>query len=201
MRTLVLASNNKKKVRELKTILKGMRLKVLSLDEAVAKPHRIVEDGLTFRANAAKKAVTVSRMCDCLVLADDSGLSVDALGGRPGIRSARFAGPGATDTRNNKKLLKLLDNKPPAECRRASFVCVIALARQGHLIGTVEGRCRGTIGFEGRGENGFGYDPLFTPRGRRQTFAEMPAALKHRISHRGRALAKAKRVILKYFSR
>lgn len=199
MTTVILASNNKHKKHEVQALLKSMRVSVMSANEALPRVPRIVENGRTFAANAAKKALAISRICDGLVIADDSGLCVDVLGGRPGVRSARFAGPRSDDHMNNKKLLRLLDGIPPAQ-RGAYFICVIAIAAGGRLIKTVEGKCHGRIGFENRGVNGFGYDPLFTPRGFHETFAQMGSHAKNSISHRSKALAKAKKIIAGYFS-
>jgi non-canonical purine NTP pyrophosphatase (RdgB/HAM1 family) len=198
MTKILVATHNSKKRRELKTLLKDFKgIKVMNLDDLDVVPPIIVEDGRTFRQNAVKKAVTMSRFFDGLVLADDSGLEVEALHGRPGVRSARFARKNATDPENNKKLLKLLDNVPEKK-RGAKFVCHIALAKKGHLLGSYEGVAKGKIIFKSRGKNGFGYDPLFIPKGYEKTFAEMAAAYKNRISHRAFALKKLKRSIRRH---
>ncbi|MFH1553075.1 MAG: RdgB/HAM1 family non-canonical purine NTP pyrophosphatase [Candidatus Omnitrophota bacterium] len=198
MTRILVATHNAKKRCELKTLLKSFKgTRVMNLDDLDVQPPIIVEDGKTFRQNAVKKAVTISRFFDGLVLADDSGLEVDALDGRPGVRSARFARVKATDIENNRKLIKLLGNVPEKN-RHARFVCHIALARKGILLGTFEGAVKGKILFTSRGRNGFGYDPLFVPRRHEKTFAEMAASYKNQISHRSLALKKLKRSIQKY---
>jgi XTP/dITP diphosphohydrolase len=145
------------------------------------------EDGLTFAENARKKALHYSRFTDGLVVADDSGLEVDALRGAPGIKSHRFAGPAATDADNNAKLLTLLSAVPPAE-RTARFVCELALARRGELLAQFRGVAEGLILNAPRGEGGFGYDPLFLDPESEKTFAALSPEEKLARSHRGRAL-------------
>jgi len=144
------------------------------------------EDGATFEENAVKKALHYSAYCEEFLFSDDSGLEVDALGGEPGVRSARYSGEG-TDEANNRLLLERMEEM---EDRRARFVCVIALARQGRLVATFRGSAEGVLEREPRGSQGFGYDPLFLypPLGR--TFAELDAETKMRVSHRGAALRK-----------
>jgi XTP/dITP diphosphohydrolase len=197
MKTLVIVSRNKKKKKELKELLNSVKIEVLSLDDIDINVPEIVEDGKTFRQNAIKKAVTISKIINAFVIADDSGLEVDYLDGKPGVRSSRFARAKATDQENNRKLIRLIKDIPE-KMRGATFVCTIALADNGELIKCVQGTCKGRIGFESRGYNGFGYDPLFTPDGYKLTFAEMKSNFKNRISHRARALEKAKKVIQKY---
>ncbi|RKY41160.1 MAG: non-canonical purine NTP pyrophosphatase, RdgB/HAM1 family [Candidatus Makaraimicrobium thalassicum] len=198
MLKILVATHNSNKRRELKTLLKQFRgIRIMTLDNFGGPPLIIVEDGRTFRQNAVKKAVTVSRFFDGLVLADDSGLEVDALDGKPGIRSARFSRVKATDEENNKKLLKLLDNVPPKE-RGAQFVCHVALARDGMLLETFEGVIKGHIALEPKGRNGFGYDPVFLPKGNKKTFAQLSVSYKNRVSHRALALKKFKQAIRKY---
>ncbi|MDR2463297.1 MAG: non-canonical purine NTP pyrophosphatase, partial [Verrucomicrobiales bacterium] len=137
-------------------------------------------------ANAVKKALALVTVSGGLILADDSGLEVDALDGAPGIFSARYGGEPADDGRNNALLLKNLDGVADGQ-RGAQFRCVLALVNGGRRIKTFEGICRGKILRAPRGANGFGYDPLFVPDGYAETFAELPAATKHTLSHRGRA--------------
>lgn len=197
MRALIIASKNKDKKREIKNLLKSIRIKVASLEDIHRKLPIIVENGKTFKQNAIKKALTISRIFNDYVIADDSGLEVDFLGGKPGVRSARFARPKATYGENNAKLLRLMKNTPPSK-RGATFICSIALAYRGHLIKVVQGECRGRIGFKRKGTNGFGYDPLFTPNCYKLTFAQMQPRFKNRISHRGKALRKAKKIIQEY---
>ncbi len=198
MTNILIATFNNNKRKELKTLLRWERgVKVMSLDDTKMNPPMIVEDGKTFRENAVKKAVTMSRFFDGLVIADDSGLEVNALDGKPGVRSARFARKNATDKENNVKLLNLLENVPEKK-RSARFVCHIALARGGELLDTFEGHISGKILFKGRGANGFGYDPLFVADGHEKTFAEFSASYKNRISHRAEALKKLKKELCRH---
>jgi XTP/dITP diphosphohydrolase len=132
-------------------------------------------------------------------VADDSGLEVEYLNGNPGVYSARFSGKGATYKSNNEKLLMFLKGVPFVK-RKACFKCVIAVADKGKVVGTAEGVCNGKICLEPKGENGFGYDPVFIPDGYKKTFAEMEPAWKNKISHRSKALTKAKKIIAKYLS-
>ncbi|MGB2601692.1 MAG: RdgB/HAM1 family non-canonical purine NTP pyrophosphatase [Candidatus Omnitrophota bacterium] len=199
MLEILVATHNVNKRREIKALLKNFnkRTRVMNLDDLDTMPPMIVEDGKTFRQNAVKKAVTTSRFFNGLVVADDSGLEADALNGKPGIRSARFARAKATDSENNEKLLKLLD-KVPKKDRKARFVCNIALAAGGILLDTFEGTITGKILRSSRGNNGFGYDPVFVPDGYDKTFAEMAPSYKNRISHRGIALRQLKKTLKKY---
>jgi XTP/dITP diphosphohydrolase len=198
MKELLIATYNEKKRKEIKDLMKDFKkIAVMTLDDLPVKPAMIIEDGKTFRQNAVKKGVIISRFFDGLVLADDSGLEVDALGGKPGVRSARFARAKATDKENNEKLLKLLSNIPDKD-RSARFVCTLVLTRKGQLLEVFEGAVKGKIIDSPRGKNGFGYDPLFVPKGYQETFAEMAAAEKNKISHRAMALKKLKRSIRKY---
>lgn len=145
----------------------------------------VEEDGATFQENAQKKAVEISLKTEAMVLADDSGLEVDILDGKPGVYSARYAGEPKDDRRN---LEKLLDELKDIEKRGAQFRCVLALAQKGEVLFTVEGICRGKIAFQAEGTNGFGYDPIFIPDGYDQTFGELSPDIKHSLSHRGKAL-------------
>jgi len=193
---LVVATRNKDKLKEIKTLLKGLPIKVISLNSFKDVPE-VIEDGKTLEANARKKAIQVSRHLKKLAVADDSGLEVPVLGNRPGVYSARFSGNGATYSSNNKKVLRLLKGTPISK-RTACFRCVIAVADKGKVVGIAEGRCRGRIGFEPKGRAGFGYDPIFVPNGHKKTFAEMGLKKKNRISHRGKALVKAKKLIIDF---
>jgi len=200
---LVVATKNKKKLKEIKEILPDLNLKVTSLADYPRSP-RIIENGKTFKENAIKKAVKIARFTQRLTLGEDSGLEVEALKGAPGIYSSRFSGIPAcrtdrdkNDLKNNLKLLKLL-NDSPLRKRKARYVCAVALADKNGLVGVVEGRCSGLIGFELKGNFGFGYDPLFIIPKYRKTFAQLGPRIKHKISHRYRALKKAKKNILKY---
>lgn len=185
---LLLATRNQHKTRELRQLLgEGFDVIDLGAFPEIEMPN---ESGLTFAENATLKAVDISKAKDSLVIADDSGLEVDALGGAPGIYSARSAGKNASDTENVEKLLRELRTRNVAdEKRSARFRCVIALARNGKLLGTFEGGVEGNIVDPSRGTGGFGYDPVFQPIGFAQTFAEMPPELKNKISHRAQAIA------------
>ena len=199
MRELVIATKNKKKLHELKRYLKGVRAKVVSLVD-FKNPPRIVENGDTFRKNAVKKAVAISRFVSGLALADDSGLAVKALGGSPGVRSSRFAGPGKSDKENNRKLLRLLKDLPPAK-RGARFVCAVAIADKGRVVKVLEAGCSGRIAFEAKGNYGFGYDPLFLIPKYGKTFGELGLKVKDRMSHRSKALKEARKFLTTYLSR
>ncbi len=198
MTELVIATRNKDKLREIKKLLKGFPVKVLSLDGFKGVPE-VKEDKKTLEGNAKKKALQVSRFLKKLVIADDSGLEVAAIGNKPGVYSARFSGPGATYKSNNSKLLKSLNGVPSAK-RRARFRCVIAVVDKGKMIGIAEGRCDGRIGFKPVGNTGFGYDPVFIPNGYKKTFAQMSLKKKNKISHRSKALIKSKDIIESYLS-
>ena len=187
MGDILAATGNAHKVSEMSAILAPAGVRVLSAGEVGGIPA-VLEDGATFRDNAVKKACEVAAATGRRVVADDSGLEVGALGGEPGVLSARYAGEGGNDGRNVRKLLGRLEGVTD---RRARFVCVIAVAGPEGLIGTAEGEVRGRIGLAPRGAGGFGYDPVFVPEGYEQTFAELPAAVKNGMSHRGNALAAA----------
>lgn len=190
---LVLATNNQGKLREMAAMLAGYDIEVLSL-AGFPQVGEIPEDGDTFIANAVKKATVTAKLTGLTALADDSGLEVDYLDAAPGVRSARFAGAEKSDRANNEKLLQLLAGLPP-EKRTARFQCVIAIARPDGAVYTAQGTCEGTITGEPRGDGGFGYDPLFYLPEYGKTFAEIDPALKNRISHRGKALAKAQEIL------
>ncbi len=184
---LVLATNNLHKVTEIRAILRksGLSVKVLSLDD-FPKARPVVENRATVEGNARKKAVEVARRTGVPALADDTGLFIDALGGRPGVYSARFAGPGCTFQDNNAKVLKMMAKVRGAR-RRATFRCIAALALPSGRVKIVEGRVAGRIAPGLSGEKGFGYDPIFWVSSVRKTFAQMSPAQKNRVSHRGRA--------------
>lgn len=185
---LLLATRNQHKTRELRQLL-GESFDVIDLG-AFPEIEMPNESGLTFAENATFKAVEISKAKDPLVIADDSGLEVDALDGAPGIYSARYAGNNASDAENVEKLLRELRTRNVApEKRSARFRCVITLARNGKLLGTFEGVVEGNVVDPSRGTGGFGYDPVFQPIGFAQTFAEMPSDLKNKISHRAQAIA------------
>jgi XTP/dITP diphosphohydrolase len=193
--TLVVATTNRGKLEELRALLTGLPVHVRSVAEVMRDAPHVVEDGATFADNAVKKATTVARATMMITLADDSGLEVDALDGRPGVRSARFAHPRATDAENNAALLAALDalgDPPEPEGFRARFRCVLALVDPftgGGEPRIVEGACEGRITRTPRGSGGFGYDPLFVVAGTEKTMAELVGDEKNRISHRGRAFA------------
>ncbi len=196
MPTLIVATKNQGKLREIKELLKELPLEIVSLADYPDLPE-IVEDGKTFRANALKKAVTISRHTRTLVLGEDSGLEVEALGFKPGIYSARFAGEHADDQKNNRKLLEVL-KKIPFKKRGARYRCVAALTDGENVIGTVFGCCEGHIALKPRGHNGFGYDPLFVVPEFHKTFGELPPEVKERLSHRGQAMKKMKKLLESY---
>jgi XTP/dITP diphosphohydrolase len=181
---IVLATRNKGKVKEFAGLLEGLVGNVISLGD-LDSPPEVVEDADTFRGNALKKARAIAEYSGKPALADDSGLVVDALGGRPGVRSARYAGEDAKDTDNNAKLLEELKT---SSHRSARFVCFLALVFPGGRELVAEGVCKGEILDELRGEGGFGYDPVFYLPDRMKTMAEVPPDIKNRISHRARAV-------------
>jgi XTP/dITP diphosphohydrolase len=199
MKQLVVGTKNKKKLSEIRAILKGMHLELLSLD-AYKNVPRVIENGKTFQENAIKKAVKLASFTGQLCLGEDSGLCVDALSGEPGIYSARFSGRDKSDIKNNLKLLRLLKNLSALK-RKAHYVCAVALADKSGLIGVVEGRCFGIIAFELKGSAGFGYDPLFYIPKYKKTFAQLGEKIKHKTSHRYYALKKARRIIEKYIEK
>jgi len=196
---LLVATRNKKKLKEIKEILSGLQLKITSLADYKDMP-RIVEDGKTFAQNAIIKASTIAQFTKKLVLGEDSGLQVKALGNRPGVYSARYSGAGATDKKNNSKLLKELKNVPLKK-RRARYQCSVALADAGGVIGVVMGQCDGIIGVSPKGHLGFGYDPLFVIEKYKKTFAELGPEIKHTMSHRYKALAKLSLLMERYLKR
>lgn len=196
MRKLVIASKNRKKLYELKKYLKDVKANVLSLRDLDGVP-RIIENQDTFKGNAEKKALTISRFTNGLVVADDSGLAVDVLDGRPGVRSSRFAGLEKDDRKNNLKLLRLL-SRIPLKKRTARFICAVAIADKGKLIKVIEESCKGLIAFSIRGRYGFGYDPLFLIPEYKKTFGELGPKVKDRMSHRAKALKKAREFLKNY---
>ncbi len=188
--TLVVATHNAGKLTELRALLAALPLVVVSSDEVLTRKVTVVEDGETFAENATKKAVAIARATMMLTLADDSGLEVDALGGAPGVRSARYAHSRATDGENNAALLSSLGPlSADGAVFRARFRCVLALVDpiasfEPHLV---EGVCEGRILVAPRGSGGFGYDPLFQLEGQDKTMAELDDTEKNEVSHRGRA--------------
>jgi len=192
---LLVGSKNPDKVLEIRRFLAGLPVRVTDLS-AFDVPD-VAEDGDTFEANAALKARGFAAETGLLTVADDSGLEIDALGGAPGIYSARFAGEPPDDEANNALVLERLAGVPDDE-RTARFRCVIALASPEGLIFTTEGHVEGRIAREERGDYGFGYDPLFIPVGYERTFGELGRQIKDSISHRARALAAFKEKFTEY---
>ncbi len=185
---LLIATRNAHKLEEIRAILELPGIEVVGVDAFDDLPE-VEEDRDTFEGNATKKAVELAAASGIMTLADDSGLEVDALDGAPGVYSARYAGEPSNDKANNDKLLAALDG---VTARTARFRCAIALATPEGISETVDGRCEGRIGFAPKGDQGFGYDPLFIPDGHDQTFGQLDSDVKHSISHRGAALAAAK---------
>ena len=185
MNELVVATRNQGKLLEIRTMLAGLVASVRCAGDFAGFPDT-VEDGATFAENALKKAREAARFCGLPALADDSGLVVDALGGRPGVHSARFAGEGAGDAANNAKLLRELAGVSP-EAKKAAFVCTLAFVTPEGSEQLFSGRVEGFILDAARGEGGFGYDPLFLVDGYGQTMAELGMGDKNLISHRGQA--------------
>ncbi len=185
MQTLLVATHNRGKLREYQELLRDLPVRLVYLDE-VGIHEDVPETGSTFEENAVQKATAYARLSGLLTLADDSGLEVDALGGRPGVHSARYAGPNASDEARIRKLLAELDGVPP-EQRTARFRCVIAIATPAGDVITATGTVEGVIADAPRGHHGFGYDPVFYLPDRGCTMAELPPEEKNRISHRARA--------------
>jgi XTP/dITP diphosphohydrolase len=192
---LLVATRNAHKTEEIQRIL-GPQFNVTDLAAHPEIPH-IVESGTTFQENAILKAVAVSKRTPGFVIADDSGLEVEALGGAPGIHSARYAGMNATDQEKTDKLLEQLTRVGATKnARRARFCCVLALACKGNVLGAFEGIIEGQIADRPHGSHGFGYDPIFTPDGFEQTFGELAPAEKNQLSHRTRALEKLRTFLI-----
>ena len=196
---LVLATGNRDKQREMKAFLQDLRLTIRTLDEFPTAPV-VVEDGETCRSNAGKKASEIARFTGMFTLADDTGLEVDALGGRPGVFAARYAGPHATYEDNCRKLLDELTGVPMDQ-RGARFLTVVAIADPAASVEFVEGVLPGRIADHGSGMHGFGYDPVFVVPELGKTLAELTLDQKNQISHRGQALAKAKDVLKRILGR
>jgi len=185
---LVLATRNPGKTREIGDLLKDFPVEIKNLDDFGPIPD-VEEDGETFDDNAFKKASFTAKVLGLPALADDSGLEVEAMNGAPGVRSARYAGPYATDQENNEKLLKEMKGKAN---RRAAFMCVISIAVPSGVALTYEARCEGLIAEAPAGDNGFGYDPVFFYPPMNRTFAQLSSEEKSQVSHRGKALAELK---------
>ena len=193
MPKLLLATSNPGKIREYRFLLDGLGYQITTLtEEGIAKI--VTESGNNYEQNARLKAITYAKLSQLPTLADDSGLEVDALNGKPGVKSARFAGEAATDAEKVSFLLAKL-NGVPWERRTARFKCVIAIATPGGRAELCYGECQGMIALEAKGENGFGYDPIFFLPEIGKTMAELPLEVKNQISHRARASQKARQVL------
>ncbi|KXH87281.1 XTP/dITP diphosphatase [Sporosarcina sp. HYO08] len=188
MKEILIATNNKGKAVDFETLFKPYDIRVLTLND-IDEPIDVEETGTTFEENAILKAEAVSKMLGKVVIADDSGLEIDALNGAPSVYSARYAGGEKSDEANIDKVLKELDQTAD-EQRTARFRCVLAIAGPGLATETFSGSCEGLIARERKGENGFGYDPIFYVPEQNRTMAQMTAEEKGAISHRGNALAK-----------
>jgi len=199
MLELVIATKNKGKLREIKELLSNLNLKITSLADYPDAPE-VMEDGETFAQNALKKAATIALYTRKLTLGEDSGIEVKALGNKPGIHSARFSGPNATDRKNNLKLLRSLKSIPSSK-RQARYRCFAALVDKNGIVDVVSGQCAGVITKQAKGKNGFGYDPYFMIKRYGNTFGELDPAVKAKISHRARALRKIKRILQRYLKK
>jgi XTP/dITP diphosphohydrolase len=196
MRPLLLATRNAHKTREFRQMLgPGFTISDLSLHPEI---DEVMETGASFEENARLKASAVSRKIPGLIVADDSGLEVDSLGGEPGVRSARYAGAGVSDVANRAKLLRALSTLPPSVSRKARFRCVLVVAIAGKMIATFEGALDGSIARQEMGTGGFGYDPIFLPNELSRTFAQLSATQKNSISHRGIAVARLRAFLEAY---
>ena len=191
---VIVATKNKHKIDEIQAITKEFGMEIISRSEAGVPDIEIVEDGDTFEENSEKKAKGILELCGDITIADDSGLMVDALGGAPGVISARFAGEDGNDEKNNEKLLTLLSDVVP-ENRTARFVSVITMIYPDGRKIVARGECEGHIIYKPKGSNGFGYDPLFVPVGFERTFAELTSEEKNKISHRSIALQNLKKIL------
>lgn len=191
---IIAATQNKHKIEEIQAITSEFDMEVVSLSEAGIPDIEIIENGTTFEENSEKKAREIMMLSGEITIADDSGLMVDALGGAPGVFSARFAGEEGNDAKNNEKLLRLLSGVKP-EDRTARFVSVITLMYPDGRKLVARGECEGHIQYQERGSNGFGYDPLFVPVGYDKTFAELSAEEKNKISHRAKALQNLRKLL------
>jgi len=199
MQKLVIATHNQGKLREYQALLADLPLTVTSL-KAEGVTFDVDETGVTFEENAVLKAQAYAKLTDCLTWADDSGLEVDLLEGRPGVYSARYGGPGLTDQQRYQKLLAELQGLPPSSKPwTARFRCVVALALPDGTVKTVTDSVEGVITDEPRGEHGFGYDPIVFLPDFQCTVAELSPAQKNQISHRGKAAAQARQTLLKSF--
>lgn len=194
MRRIIVATHNRGKLNEIREILRDLPFEIISVDEA-GYDINVVEDQATFKGNALKKATETMKHTGEIVLADDSGLEVYYLNGQPGVYSARFAGENATDYDNLCKLLRMLEGVPRKD-REAAFKCSIVMAYPNGRLVESEGICRGSIAFSPKGEEGFGYDPVFEIDDIGTTFAELDPQFKNKISHRGKALRQLRNILI-----
>jgi XTP/dITP diphosphohydrolase len=193
---ILIASGNQGKLKEFEQLLQDLPVRLVSLKQLTAAPE-VVEDGASFLENARKKAQQLADYSKMITLADDSGLEVDCLQGAPGVLSARFAGENSSDSRNNQKLLRLLEGVP-LEKRTARFKCCLVLAYPGGRQYWTEGECEGLIGFEPKGNYGFGYDPLFYLPELNASMGEISPDQKNSLSHRARALQKMRKIVIEH---
>lgn len=191
---VVAATQNRHKLKELREMTEGLGIQILSQEEAGLAAIHVIEDGETFEANSLKKAEEIRKASGLAAIADDSGLMTEALGGAPGVYSARFAGEDATDAQNNAKLLAQMQG---VRDRRARFVSVITLVYADGRVLSARGECPGILIEEERGDGGFGYDPLFIPEGFHKTFGELTDTQKNSVSHRAKAMASLRQMLLK----
>lgn len=198
LQEVIIATRNPGKLREIQAILSPFSLKILSLKDFPGIPE-VLEDGATFAENAGKKAKTIAYLTGRLTIADDSGLAVEALKGRPGVFSSRYGGEKATDEEKCKKILEEMAEIPQGQ-REAAFLCAIAVALPDGKMQVVQGECRGSIAFTPRGKHGFGYDPIFFIPEFAKTMAELEPEVKNRISHRARALEQLRLILPKFLS-
>jgi len=193
---IVLATSNPGKLREIRHYFKGLPLEFLSLRD-IGGSSGVEEKGATFLENARQKSLAYSLLSEFATLAEDSGLEVDHLDRAPGVFSARYSDPGASDEKNIRKVLRLMKGVPWPE-RRARFVCQLVLSKGGHVLKACRGQVRGSISQEEKGDFGFGYDPIFFYRPFGRTFGELQPEMKNLVSHRGRALHKMREFLLRY---
>ena len=193
MKTVVFASRNRGKIREIRALLEDLPIVLRSLDDFPDAPE-VEEDGDTFLENALKKALAIARYTGCAAMADDSGLTVAALGGAPGVHSARYAGEGADDGRNIEKLLREMQDIPEKE-RGAAFRCVLVLCEPDGSCESFEGAWEGRIAEKPDGDGGFGYDPVFYLPGLGKTVARLSLEEKNRLSHRARAMERLREAL------
>ncbi len=196
-RKLLVATTNKKKLQEFRELFAPLKIEIVDLS-AFPAIKEVEETGKTFEENAVLKAQSYAKQTGLLTLGEDSGLCCDALEGAPGVYSARFAGEGKSDDANNQKLLRLMENIPD-NCRGAHYTSAIAVASPDKLVGVVTGEVHGILLKEMKGTGGFGYDPMFYYPPYKMTFGEASAEMKHKVSHRFKALEKTKAILEKHF--